>query len=216
MTEWRVLSSLSEADRAQLLRAGRRRHFARGETLFHYGDPADSLHLLDRGRMAVRVLTPQGDQAILAVLGPGDVFGELALIDPKARRSATITALTSCQTIVLNRSQFEELRRRHPGVEQFLMASLAAQVTRLSEHLVEMLFVPIQLRVIRRLLILSEVFGDEPITLTQEELGLMSGTTRSTVNEVLRDLERRKQVRMGRARIEVLDAPALRRRLGSG
>ena len=77
-----MLSSLSPADRDRVLQAGRRRHFARGETLFHYGDRADAVHLLDRGRVAVRVLTPQGDQVILNVLGPGQVFGELALIDP--------------------------------------------------------------------------------------------------------------------------------------
>lgn len=213
MTEWPVLSSLSAADRERVLRAGRRRHFARGETLFHEGDPADAFHLLDRGRVAVRVLTPQGDQAILAVLGPGKAFGELALIDPKARRTATITALEACETIALHRSQFEALRSADPQIDRCLVASLAAQVTRLSEHLLEMLFVPTQLRIIRRLLVLAEEFGGAPITVTQEELGLMSGTTRPTVNEVLRDLARQGAVRLGRGRIEVLDAPGLRRRL---
>jgi CRP-like cAMP-binding protein len=81
MTEWPVFASMSVEDRNQLLRAGRRRRFDKGETILHYGDPADSLHLLAMGRVAVLVLTPQGDQAILTVLGPGKVFGELALID---------------------------------------------------------------------------------------------------------------------------------------
>jgi CRP-like cAMP-binding protein len=213
MTEWPVLSSLSPADRERVINACRRRHFARGETLFHHGDPADGLHLLDRGRVAVRVLTPQGDQVILTVLGPGKVFGELALVDPKSRRTATITALEACETIVLHRAKFESLRTAYPQIDRFLVASLAAQVAWLSEHLLEMLFVPSQLRVIGRLLVLAEEFGDAPITMTQEELGLMSGTTRPTVNEVLRDLDRRGAVRLGRGRIEVLDIPGLRRRL---
>lgn len=213
MTEWPVLSSLSSADRERVIDACRRRHFARGETVFHVGDPADALHLLDRGRVAVRVLTPQGDQVILTVLGPGKVFGELALVDPKARRTATITALEDCETIVLHQATFESLRTAYPQIDRFLVASLAAQVAWLSDHLLEMLFVPSQLRVIGRLLVLAEEFGDAPITMTQEELGLMSGTTRPTVNEVLRDLDRQGAVRLGRGRIEVLDAPRLRRRL---
>ena len=208
-----MLSSLSAADRERVLKAGRRRQFARGETLFHEGDPADALHLLDRGRVAVRVLTPQGDQVILAVLGPGKAFGELALIDPKARRTATITALEACETIALHRSQFESLRAADPQIDRFLVASLAAQVARLSEHLLEMLFVPTQLRVIRRLLVLAGGVRRRADHGDPGGAGLMSGTTRPTVNEVLRDLDRQGAVRLGRGRIEVLDTPGLRRRL---
>ena len=69
------------------------------------------------------------------MLGPGRVFGELALIDPQARRTATITAMQACETIALHRTQFEQLRTQHPEVDRFLLATLAAQVNRLSEHL---------------------------------------------------------------------------------
>ncbi len=213
MTEWGVLASLAPQERDNILRAGRRRRFARGEVLFHYGDPADTLHLIDRGRVAVRVLTPNGDQAILTVLGPGKVFGELALIDARARRTATITAVQACETIALHRTQFELLRSRHPEVDRFLIASLAAQVARLSEHLLELLFTPTPLRVVRRLLILGDEFADGVIPLTQEDLALMSGTTRPTVNEVLRDLEQSGTIRIGRARLEILDRAALTRRV---
>ena len=149
MVEWPVLAGLTPDQRDQLLRAGRRRRFAKGETLCHQGDPADSLHLLAVGRVAVRVMTPQGDQAILNVLGPGQVFGELALIKSDARRTATITALEACETIALRKTQFDALRAQHPEVDQFLLASLAAQVDRLSEHLLEVLFSPTPRRVLR-------------------------------------------------------------------
>ena len=139
---WPVLASLREGERHELLRAGRRRRFTKGEVIFHHGDPADSLHLLATGRVAVRVLTPNGEQAILNVLGPGKVFGELALIDSHAHRTATITAMEPCETIVLRRSQFEKLRELHPQVDAVLLASLAAQVNRLSEHLLDVLFSP--------------------------------------------------------------------------
>ena len=213
MTEWPVLASMSVEDRSELLRKGRRRRFAKGETLFHHGDPGDSLYLLATGRVAVRVLTPQGDQAILGVLGPGKVFGELALIDGHARRTATITAIQPCETIVIGRSEFEQLRTRYPQIDRFLLASLAAHVNRLSEHLLEILFVPTALRVARRLLILDEEFGGGAITVTQEDLALMAGTTRATVNQVLHEFERTGVVRIGRARIEVLDRATLIHRL---
>src|SRR3954464_4308636 len=106
MTEWAVLASLPAEDRAQLLRAGRRRRFAKNETLFHHGDPADSVHLLASGRVAVRVLTPEGNQLILTVLGPGQGVGEIALVRPNAPRTATVTALQACETIALSRSEF--------------------------------------------------------------------------------------------------------------
>lgn len=213
MTEWAVLASLSAAERDEVLRAGRRRRFAKGEVIFHHGDPADSLYLLDTGRVAVRVLTPDGEQAILNVLGPGKVFGELALIDGHAHRTATITAMEPCEAILLGRGQFERLRELHPQVDGILLASLAAQVNRLSEHLLEVLFSPAPRRVYRRLLILDREFGGEPIAITQEDLALMAGATRSTVNEILRELERQGMVRIGRGRLEVLDRPALARRV---
>jgi CRP-like cAMP-binding protein len=213
MTDWAVLASLSAVEREELLRACLRRRFAKGEVVFHQGDPGDSLHLLDSGRVAVRVLTPQGEQAILTILGPGKVFGELALLDGHSRRTATVTALQACETITLRRRQFEKLLELHPQVHAFLLASLAAQVERLSEHLLEVLFTLAPRRVQHRLLVLSGEFGDEPIAVTQEELALMAGTTRTTVNEILRDLEQRGTIRLGRGRLEVLDRPALARQL---
>lgn len=114
----------------------------------------------------------------------------------------------------MHRTQFDQLRTQHPEVDRFLLATLAAQVNRMSEHLLEMLFVPAPLRVLHRLSVLAEEFGGEPIAMTQEELGLMSGTTRPTVNEVLQNLDRQGVVRIGRGRIEVVDRTVLERRLG--
>jgi CRP/FNR family cyclic AMP-dependent transcriptional regulator len=212
MTEWPVLASLPPHEIQQIMSAGRRRRFARGETLFHYGDPADCLHLLDSGRVAVRVLTPQGEQAILTVLGPGTAFGELALIDGHSLRTASVTAIQACETIVVQKVQFERLRATYPGVDRFLLASLSAQIARLSDQLLEVLFVPIKLRIMRRLLALGDEF-EGVIPLTQEDIALMAGTTRPTVNEILRDFERSGAISIGRGRIEVVDRRQLDRRL---
>lgn len=213
MTDWAVLSSLPTAEVAAIVQNGRRRRFGRGETLFHHGDPADTLHLLDKGHVAVRALTPQGEQAILSVLGPGDAFGELALLHDTARRTATVTAIEACETITLHRAQFGRLRARYPGIDAFLLSSLSSQVARLSDHLLEMLFMPTRLRVMQRVLNLAATF-DGVIPLTQEDIALMCGTTRPTVNEVLREVERSGAIRIGRGRIEVLDTHRLAALLG--
>jgi CRP/FNR family transcriptional regulator, cyclic AMP receptor protein len=212
MTDWEVLSGLPPVDRDRIIKAGRRRRYARGETILHAGDPGDALHLIASGRVAVRVLTPNGEQAILAVLGPGKVFGELALLLEHGHRTASITALEPCETIVLHKAQFDQLRARYPAVDRFLLAALSAQVARLSEHLLEMLFVPARARILRRLLVLAKEFEGGLVHITQEDLALMSGTTRSTVNEVLREAEQAGSIRLGRGRVEVLDRARLARR----
>lgn len=215
MPEWALLAGLPAEEREQVLRAGHRRRFSGGEIVFHEGDPADALHLLMSGRVAVRVMTPNGDQALLTVLRPGQAFGELALLGEETHRTATVSALEACETLALNRAQFARLRARNPSVDKVLLAALSAQVARLSEHLLEVLFVPARARILRRLLALADEpdgSGDVVVRLTQEDLARMAGTTRSTVNEVLRDAERSGAVRIGRKKIEVVDRRYLLRR----
>ena len=74
--EWALLASLSEVERDEVLKAARRRSFDKGEVVFHEGDPADSLHLVDSGRLAVRSSTEGGDTVTLNILSPGSFFGE--------------------------------------------------------------------------------------------------------------------------------------------
>ena len=99
----------------------------------HEGDPADSLHLVESGRLAVRVTTPSGERATLNLLGPGQYFGELSLLDGRAPiRSASIVALEPSTTRTLSATAFRELRQRHRAAERFLLALLARRVEELS------------------------------------------------------------------------------------
>ena len=111
--------------------AGRSR---KGEVVFHRDDPADSLHLVVRGRFGARVLTPLGDSVLLDVLGPGQSFGELALLLPDARRSATVEALEDGETRSVFRDDFALLQREHPGVKDVLLRLLAEQLRRASDR----------------------------------------------------------------------------------
>ena len=174
----------------ELRQAGRRRTFSRGEVVFHEGDPGDSLHRVTRGRFAARVTTPVGDVATFAVHAPGDVFGLLAVLHPEARRTATVAALERGETFTLPASAFEML-------------------TTASNRLVEALYTPVHLRVRARLRDLARIYGGdegEPITLplSQEELAGLVGTTRETVNRVLRDEQARGAVSLARRRITIL------------
>ncbi len=214
--EWALLGGIPQADVQRLLSIARRRTFRRGEVVFHMGDPADTLHLIASGRFAVRVQTALSDVAILTVLGPGQLFGELALLQPDARRSATVEALEPGETRSVHRPDFEELRRRHPQVSEVLIAILAGQVQRLSRQLLEALYMPADARVLRRVSELAELYGpgdgEVTIPLRQEDLAGLAGTSRATVNRVLREEEGRGSVRLGRGRVVVLDRAALARR----
>jgi CRP/FNR family transcriptional regulator, cyclic AMP receptor protein len=211
--KWALLEGVPENSVRALLSIARRRKFGRGEVVFHQEDPADTLHLVDRGRFAVRVQTQLGDTAILAVLGPGDMFGELALLgDDEARRSATVAALEAGETRSVHRMDFERLRREHPETSAVLIAILSGQVRRLSRHLLEALYVSADKRVLRRLVEVAELYDNGVVPLTQEDLAGLAGTSRATVNRVLRDEESRGTVKLGRGRTSVLDPDELARR----
>jgi CRP/FNR family cyclic AMP-dependent transcriptional regulator len=205
-TEWPLLRHLPPEERRKLLAAGRGHHFARREVIFHEGDPGDSLHLIQRGRVAIRVTTPMGDVATLTVVGPGQTFGELALLDEAAIRTATVIALERTQTWGLHRDQFNRLRAEHPGVDRVLIELLAGYVRRLSDQLVQALYLPADKRVVRAVVELADVYRDRhDIPLTQEDLASLAGTSRATANRVLGDLERLGALAVARGRVTVLD-----------
>jgi CRP/FNR family cyclic AMP-dependent transcriptional regulator len=214
--EWTFLQPLSEEERREVLRLARRRRFRKGEILFHEGDPGDTLHLIDRGHVAMRVTTPLGDVATLIVEGPGGYFGELALVSEKGTRNSTVVALDAVETLGLHRDQFEELRRNYESFDRMMVAALADEVRRLSARLAEALYVAVETRVYRRLVDLAAAFssGDElaPIPLTQDDVASLAGTTRPSANKVLRAAHEDGVLRLGRGSIEVLDLALLTKR----
>jgi CRP-like cAMP-binding protein len=207
---------LPAEDVRELLQVARRRTFGRGEVVFHEGDPADSMHLIEKGRFAVRTRTPLGETALLAIQGRGDAFGELALLTDGAKRSATVAALEAGETRSVFRDDFARLQQRHPGVNQILLRLLGEQLRRTNERLLEAHYVDADTRVRRRLLGLSRLYGglEGPVVvpLTQEELAEMAGTSRATVNRVLREEQQRGSIDLKRGKTTVLDVQALAKR----
>jgi CRP/FNR family transcriptional regulator, cyclic AMP receptor protein len=215
IVEWQLLADVPDQALHALLTIARRRTFARGEIVFHRGDPADSLNLIRKGRFSVRIVTPLGDTAMLSVRGPGDAFGELALLGEPVR-SATVSALEPAETYSVHRDEFERLRHEHPIVNDVLVGILTDRLRRLSDQLVEAYYVPADRRVLRRMCELAELYraGEEEavVPLTQEEIAELAGTSRATVNRVLREAERRGSIELRRGRTAVLDLDGLLRR----
>lgn len=212
---WHMLSEVPEEDVRQLLSVARRRRFARGEVVFHRGDPADSLHLVVSGRFVVRTVTPLGEAAAVGLVGSGGSFGELALVGEGAPRSATVTALEAAETFAVYVHDFRALRSRHPHLNDVLVTLLAAEVRRLTSLVEEVLFLPAEKRVRKRLADLARVYGGDPpveLPLTQAELGEFAGAARATVNRVLREEERNGTLELRRGTTVVLDLDGLERR----
>lgn len=215
--EFALLAGAAPEEVQELLSHGRRRTFAAGEVVFHAGDPADCMHLVRSGRFAVRIGTEFGDVATLNVVGPGDGFGELALLTPGEPRSATVAALEAGETLSVHEIDFRRLRAARPQTDALLAQLLAARVRRLSGQLVDALYLPAETRVRRRLLDVAAAFGDGDgvgvsVPLTQEELASLAGTSRATVNRVLREEQEQGSLELHRGRTTVIDAAALERR----
>jgi CRP/FNR family transcriptional regulator, cyclic AMP receptor protein len=210
---WEILSGLDEVERRAVLASAVRRRYRNGDSLFHQGDPGDSLHLLAKGHVAVRVVNPRGSILTLDVLAPGASFGEQSLLDPAARRTATIVAIGPVETMVIQRDAFADLQRRHPTVTLVLVELLAAQVRRLSEQLTDAYTMPAEQRVLKQLGRLAASFADEngaTIPITQEDLANLAGTTRPTANRALQARVEEGTVVLGRGRIVVTDPARLR------
>jgi CRP/FNR family cyclic AMP-dependent transcriptional regulator len=172
-----------------------RRRFRRNEVIFHQGDPGDSLHIVATGAVKIILPSPEGDEAIIATLRPGDFFGELALLDG-APHSATATAVEPVETMSLARAPFQQLVDADRGLRMALLSGLAAELRRLTGQVEELHFLDLAGRLAMRLVRLArdrdpsatgEVHLDWPFT--QSDLASMIGGTRQSVNKLLSRLE---------------------------
>jgi CRP-like cAMP-binding protein len=218
--KWRLLDSLSEEDARVVIAATRRRSFRRGEPVFHEGDSGSTLHLVDKGRVAIRVTTPMGEVATLRIHGPGDYFGELAVVAP-GPRMASVVALEPVETLALQKDEFDRLRKTHPGVDAMLIESLVGEIRRVSAQLVDALYLPAPERLMTCLAELGRLYGDGSSTgavtvpLTQDDLAGLCGTTRSTMNQMLQRLADRGLLTVGRGKLVLQDLAEINRRAGA-
>jgi CRP/FNR family cyclic AMP-dependent transcriptional regulator len=213
--EFRVLQGVPPADVRAFLAMARKRSFDRAEVVFHEGDSADAVHLITKGRFALRVVSPLGQSAMLAVRGPGETFGEFALLVAGTRRTVSVGALEPGETLSVGREAFRGLVERHPALNDVLVALLGERLRYSDERILAAQFLDADARVRWALLRLVPVYGDADgvVPLTQENLAELAGTACGTVNRVLREEQEVGAVALERGRIRVLDPDALASRV---
>lgn len=213
-----LFRQVGDAELEKVSRRLQRRSYRRGTVIFHQGDPGDALHVIATGAVKIVLASPDGDEAIIATLRPGDFFGELALLDGGAR-SATATAIEATETLVLDREVFRSLLDDHPDLRDALLTGLAMELRRLTGHVEELHFLDLAGRLAARLVRLARETSPDasgPIVLdwpyTQSDLAGMIGGTRQSVNRLLSDLLGGGLVRIERDQLVIADLEALERR----
>jgi CRP/FNR family transcriptional regulator, cyclic AMP receptor protein len=204
-----LLDSLTPRSREFVLHRSTVRRLVAGEHLFHHGDKADCMYVVETGRLAVQITTSDGERAIIRVIGPDQVVGELALVVDGLRRTGSVVALEASIVRVIHSALFAEIRTRDPGVDRALVADLAARLAALSEQFVVNQFGTLAERVAERLLVLDAVYRHGWIEVTQEALGAMTGGSRQAVNRILADAEAAGLLVLRRGGVKVLDPVGL-------
>lgn len=200
---------LGEVQRLWLLNGSTTKTLADGEYLFHQGDRAKCVYLIQTGRVAVTVETARGERLIVRAPGPGEIVGELAVLLPETFRSAAACALQSSTVSVIHRDRFVQAQSQWPEFDRALACDLAMRLAELTQRMVVTQFGTVGQRLAERLLELDEITQHSTIAVTQESLSAMVGGVRQTVNRALCAAERAKLVELHRGGVRVLDRPGL-------
>jgi len=208
-----LLARLNAADLRALASHGRARRYPGGATIFREGDRGDSLHVVIEGSVRITVVSSKGEEATVALLGPGEFVGDLALLDGRPR-SANAVASEATKTLVVTREDFRRWLAERPKASFALLEALSLRVRRTDEVLADLTFLDLPRRLAKRLVSLAaERAGDGrgvKLRITQAELASMLGVSRESVNKQLNDFEGRRWVALGRGSVTVLDDHGLR------
>jgi len=193
-----LLSILPGALAEALFGSARAVHLAPHQTLFTAGDPGDGFYLVDDGLLKVNVVSVAGGERILAILGPGDLVGELAIIDG-APRSASATAIRDTKLRFVSRTAFEAVGAREPELYRCVMLLLSRRLRAIDDVLTATSFSPLQGRTARALLSLADAFGKDVGSgriliqqkVSQSDIAAMAGIARENVSRILQDWMRR-------------------------
>jgi CRP/FNR family transcriptional regulator, cyclic AMP receptor protein len=189
-----ILGDISRDAAAALVSGLSHAYFPRKYTIFAEGQSGDELFIIVAGKVKIHQATPRGQQNLLALLGPTDIFGELALIDPSPR-SATAITVTEVHAVTMDRSTLQNRFVEHPEIAEQLMRALTRRLRRTNNLLYDsLMFSDVSTRVARHLLALARQFGTpnaQSLTvnhqLTQTELAQLVGAARETVSHTLSD-----------------------------
>ena len=213
-----ILPRLPQDLSAQLFADTASRHLKAGDVLFLAGDTGNGCYLLNQGLLKVVISSAQGEERILAILGPGTIAGELSVIDGRPR-SASVFAIKDCELSFISQAAFEDCARRHPEIYRYLVDVLAARLRETSESVAADTFLTVQSRLARALLELAQFLGEEEAPgrvvirhkFSQNDLAAMAGVARENVSRALSDWRRRKLVTRSMGYYCLHDIAALKR-----
>ena len=212
-----VFSTLSPEELERVARVAISRRFEAGAVVFKEGDEGSTCYIVRTGRTRAIREHPDGRSITLAHFDPGDIFGEMAMLDGE-RRSATVEATEETETIAILSTEMHRLLREHPDISVKLIAALGRRLRRTNERLARQSFQTVQSRVAAALAQLVAAAreadgdgGDVLITATQAELAQLAGSSRESASRFLAVLERAGIITQGRGRLTVHDPEALGR-----
>jgi CRP/FNR family transcriptional regulator, cyclic AMP receptor protein len=192
-----VLSSLPERLSARLFADAKSRHISAGEVLFAAGDAGNGCYRLERGLLKVIITSPQGEERILAILGPGEIAGEISIIDGRPR-SASVIAIDDCDLTFISQQNFEKYIKQDPDIYRYLVNVLALRLRECNAAVAADSFLSVKARLARALLDLSAYLGEDAGAgrvrirhkINQSDLAAMAGVARENVSRVLSDWKR--------------------------
>jgi CRP/FNR family transcriptional regulator, cyclic AMP receptor protein len=203
----------------QLCRYAKHSTLKRGAAIFSKGDPGNSLIAVISGTVKISISSADGRSAILNLIGPGEIFGEVAVLDGQAR-TADATANTNCEIFVIDRREFLPFVRSQPALAMKFIELLCARLRWTSDQVEQVILQDLPGRLASALIRLTErhkpADGDRMIAVTQQEISEMVGMTRESINKQLRAWAARNWVRLEHGAIVVLNIEALQELAGTG
>ena len=212
-----LFSKLDEDLLQTVARHSRKRRFKANEYLFHKDDPGYTLYIILAGHVHVQNIAANGEVVHIARRGPGEMFGEMSLIDGKPRMADVVTVM-DCELLILDRVAFVEMIQSSPAIALHIMACLADRLRQAAEHLESQQEMDVLGRVAQILLQLLQAHGvDDPkggrritMKITQEQLAAQVGATRETVNRALNALKTSRVLRMDGRALVIMNEKKLR------
>jgi CRP-like cAMP-binding protein len=214
-----VFSALSPEELARVAQVAVPRRFEAGEVVFKEGDEGSTCYIVRSGRARAIREHPDGRSITLAQFAPGDIFGEMAMLDGE-RRSATVETTEGTEALAILGADMHRLLREHPDISVKLIAALGQRLRDTNERLARQSFQTVQSRVaavLAQLVAAARAEGDAGadggvlITTTQAELAQLAGSSRESASRFLAVLERAGIITQGRGRLTVHDSEALGR-----